>query len=107
MTDTFWNIVKDSEKDRHEVYALQGPKGLLFAPQPKAEPRENPSDELLRLRNEERRERANRLANLLGDHLDKCEAEDVCIASVIDPPIHIQKGDADNPVFVNLLRGEG
>lgn len=104
----FWEIVKESEKDRHEVYALQTEKGLLFAPDPnRPAKQEDPTAELNRLRDTERRDRVRQLADLIGDNMAACENADACIASLLPEPTHITKGDADNAVFVSLLQGEG
>lgn len=105
---TFAEIVAASEKDRHKVYFLGIPqtdnktangkpfKGtkLIGAGKPK---RVNKMRELQELRNEERRERAAKMAELYdGSEVDLC--------SLLPEPKHITPADGGLPLMISLLR---
>jgi hypothetical protein len=91
---TFAEIVAQSEKDRHKVYFLQAGKNKYFAPKPV---KVNPVKELARLRDDERRERAAKMAQLY-------QGDETPLDTLLPEPKHITQADGGLPLMVSLLR---
>ena len=97
----FREIVAESKLDAHEIYGLEIAGKVHWAPSPVVEAEGETAEDLQRLRNAERVERAEKMAKLVDTvGLDRCEAEDVTIAKLLPPPVHIQ--EADNDLMIDL-----
>ena len=92
---TFSEIVAQSEKDRHKVYFLQDEHGKKYrAPKPA---KVNPVRALARLRDDERRERAAKMAQLY-------QGDETPLDTLLPEPKHISKADGGLPLMISLLR---
>jgi hypothetical protein len=113
---TFDEIVAKAESTRHEVYGLvvgvkTSKKGrkieqVSFASAPVVKDEVSASEELQQLRTEKRRQRAIQLENLIARiGLDRCESENVTIAALLPPPVHVQECDGEMPLQLCLIAG--
>jgi hypothetical protein len=118
-------IKEESERTRHKVYMFgfeyegKNAKGRTVrrstrfkAPSPSTvKPKESrvysgsgKHKELTEEQANERRERVNRMASLVETVGEaNCESQDVSLAEVIGPPVHMRMADADQSVVTCLL----
>jgi hypothetical protein len=110
----FQDICRKAEKTAHKVYGLQ--VGEELTPKGKRRPaiyfhkpaKVDPVAELKEQQKAERKERAERMAELVhAGGIDKCEELGVDISQLLDPPKHITLADGDLPITLALILNKG
>ena len=102
----FDQIIAEAAKTAHKVYSLEGighitgKRHVFKCPKPV---KVNRVKELKQKQDAERRERAAKIAELVGDNMHVCENANADLTGLLDPPKHVTIADKDLPVTLALI----